>query len=101
MAAAIFALDIVSAVKWARESGFAVNRQFMKVVNGGLSREERSFPRNKIQYGSTRTNPFQRMAKVATICARTAAGVGGTTIVLWDVTQEDAERWLDWVRPRS
>ncbi len=101
VAAAIFALDIVSAVKWARESGFAVNRQFMKVVNGGLSREERSFPRNKIQYGSTRTNPFQRMAKVATICARTAAGVGGTTIVLWDVTQEDAERWLDWVRPRS
>ncbi len=101
VAAVIFALDIVSAVKWARESGFAVNRQFMKVVNGGLSREERSFPRNKIQYGNTRTNPFQRTAKVATICARTAAGVGGTTIVLWDVTQEDAERWLDWVRPRS
>lgn len=100
-AAVIFALEVVSAVKWARESGFAVNRQFMKVVNGGLSREERSFPRAKIQYGFTRTNPFQRMARVATINARTAAGIGGTTVTLWDVSEDDACEWLNWVKPRA
>lgn len=101
VAVVIFALEIVSAVKWARESGFAVNRQFMKVVNGGLSREERSFLRTKIQYGFTRTNPFQRMARVATINARTAAGIGGTTVTLWDVTEDDACEWLNWVKPRA
>lgn len=101
VAAVIFALEVVSAVKWARESGFAVNRQFMKVVNGGLSREERSFPRAKIQYGFTRTNPFQRMARVATINARTAAGIGGTTVTLWDVSEDDACEWLNWVKPRA
>lgn len=101
VAAVIFALEVISAVKWARESGFAVNRQFMKVVNGGLSREERSFPRAKIQYGFTRTNPFQRMARVATINARTAAGIGGTTVTLWDVSEDDACEWLNWVKPRA
>lgn len=96
-----FVLEAVSAVKWAKESGFATNDYFMKVVNGGLSREERSFPRNKIQFGYTKTNPLQRMAHVATINARTAAGVGGTTINLKDVRREDADAWLAWLEPRS
>ncbi len=100
VAAIVFVLELISALRWARESGFAVNRQFMKVVNGGLSREERSFPRAKIQYGYTRTNPFQRLSQVATLNARTAAGVGGTTITLWDVSAEDAAAWLAWLEPR-
>lgn len=100
IALACFVLELVSAIRWARESGFAVNRQFMKVVNGGLSREERSFPRTKIQYGYARTNPFQRLSKVATLNARTAAGIGGTTVSLWDVSEEDADAWLDWLKPR-
>lgn len=92
--------NCIGAVMWARESSFAVNRRFMQVSNGGLSRESISFPRQKIQFGSTRTNPFQRMAKTATIRATIAAGVGGTTIALIDVTQEDADRWLEWLEPR-
>lgn len=92
--------NCIGAVIWARESSFAVNRRFMQVSNGGLSRESISFPRQKIQFGSTRTNPFQRMAKTATIRATIAAGVGGTTIALIDVTQEDADRWLEWLEPR-
>ncbi|MEG1750634.1 MAG: PH domain-containing protein [Raoultibacter sp.] len=94
-------IDAVGAVLWYKGSSFAYNAHFMQVTNGGLSRESISFPRKKIQYGSLRTNPFQRAVHVTTIDARTAAGVGGTTMRLMDVCDEDAQKWLDWVRPKG
>ncbi|MEG0026627.1 MAG: PH domain-containing protein [Raoultibacter sp.] len=94
-------IDALGAVLWFRGSGFAYNERFMQVTNGGLSRESISFLRKKIQFATARTNPFQRAAKVMTIEARTAAGVGGTTMSLMDVCDEDAQTWLDWVRPRK
>lgn len=99
LALILFTFDIIGAVMWAKGSSFACNRRFMQVTNAGLSRETMNFPRNKIQYGCVRTNPLQRMAKTATICARTAAGIGGTTVSLIDVTEADAEAWLAWVEP--
>lgn len=99
--AIVFALEVAGAVLWARGSGFAYNRRFMQVANGGLSRETVSFPRRKIQFGFTKTNPFQRRAGTATISVRTAAGTGGTTVSLIDVCEEDAAAWLDWVRPHA
>lgn len=99
LCALLLVLDIVGAVLWYRGSGFAYNQRFMQISNGGFSRESVSFPRKKIQFGSTRTNPFQRNAHVATINARTAAGIGGTTLRLIDVTEQDANTWLDWVKP--
>lgn len=101
LAVILLVFDIVGAILWARESGFGYNRYFMQVKNGGLSSQTKSFPRQKIQFGYTKTNPFQRMAKTATINARTAAGVGGTTVTLIDVKAEDADMWLDWVLPRT
>lgn len=101
LAAALFLLDGVCAVLWFRGSSFAWNDRFMQVSNGGFSRESISFPRKKIQYGFTKTNPFQRRAKTMTINARTAAGIGGTTIRLIDVCEEDARQWLDWLKPKG
>ena len=95
----VLALEVVGAVLWARGSGFAYNRRFMRVVNGGLGCESVSFPRRKIQFGYTKTNPFQRRAQTATIAVRTAAGTGGTTVRLIDVCEDDAQAWLEWVRP--
>lgn len=97
----LFVLDLVGAVLWFRGSGFAYNEHFMQVSNGGFARETVSFPRKKIQFGYTKTNPFQRRARTATVSARTAAGVGGTTIRLIDVCEEDARSWLDWLKPRG
>lgn len=99
LAVALLALDAVGAVLWQRSSGFAVNRRFMAVTNGGLGTETVTFPRQKIQFGFTKANPLQRRARTATLNARTAAGVGGTTVRLVDVTAEAAEGWLDWLRP--
>ena len=100
-AVVLFVGDAVGAVLWYRGSGFAYNRRFMQVSNGGLSRETVSFPRAKIQFGYTKANPFQRAAGTATINARTAAGVGGTTIRLIDATEDDARAWLEWLKPRG
>lgn len=97
--ALLLVFDIVAAVLWFRGSSFAYNRRFMQVTNGGFSRVTVNFPRKKIQFGHTRTNPFQRLAHTATINARTAAGVGGTTIKLIDVPQEAADAWLEWLQP--
>ncbi|WP_080800467.1 PH domain-containing protein [Arabiibacter massiliensis] len=101
LAVVLLICDAVGAVLWFRGSGFAYNRRFMQVSNGGLARETISFPRKKIQFGYTKTNPFQRNAGTATINARTAAGVGGTTIRLIDATEEDARAWLEWLEPRG
>ncbi len=95
------AFDIVGAVLWFRGSGFAYNARFMQVSNGGLARETVSFPRKKMQFGYTRSNPFQRRANTVTINARTAAGIGGTTVRLIDARAEDAQAWLDWVKPKG
>lgn len=99
--AIVFALEIIAAIMWARDSGFAYNRRFMQVVNGGMACETVSFPRRKIQFGYTKTNPFQRRAGTATIAVRTAAGTGGTTVQLIDVCEDDARTWLAWVRPHG
>lgn len=101
LAVVLFAIDVAGAVMWARESSFAVNQWFMQINNGGLSRQSVCFPRAKIQFGYVRANPLQRRAKTATINARTAAGVGGTTVRLIDVSEEDALTWLAWLKPRG
>ena len=100
LAAIIVIVSTIGAILWARSSSFAFNHRFMQVTNGGFSTSTVTFPRQKIQYGYTKTNPLQRMAHTATIKARTAAGVGGTTYTLIDVTREDAETWLAWLEPR-
>lgn len=94
-------LNAVDAVLWYRSSALGYDRSFMSVTNGGLSRKTVVLPRKKIQYGFTKTNPFQRAAHIAIVNARTAAGVGGTTEQLWDVSEDEAERWMEWVRPRG
>ncbi|MDR0515067.1 MAG: PH domain-containing protein [Coriobacteriaceae bacterium] len=101
LCALIAVLEAVNAVMWSRHSGFAYNHRFMQVVNAGFSVTKVSFPRKKIQYAYTRSNPFQRASQVATINIRTAAGIGGTTLHLVDVREDDAEKWLDWVLPRK
>ena len=101
LAAVLVVLDVVGAVLWYRHSSFAVSRRFMQVTNSGLSTETVTFPRQKIQFGCARANPLQRRARTATIQARTAAGVGGTTVRLIDVSDEEAAGWLDWLKPRT
>lgn len=92
-------LDIIGTFLWFRDSAFATNRRFARIKNAGLSSVDITVPRQKIQFGSTKTNPFQRMAHTATIRMRTAAGIGGTTTQLIDLSESDADAWLSWIEP--
>lgn len=96
-----FIYNVVNAVLWHRDSGLGYDRDFMSMTNGGLSTVSTYTPRKKIQFAYLRTNPFQRMAHVASVNVRTAAGIGGTTETLWDLSEQDADAWMEWVRPRG
>lgn len=98
---AILFVEAIGSVLWHRKSSFAFNDSFMQITNGGYSIESVSFPRKKIQFGTVRTNPFQRSSQVATIIAVTAAGISGTATRIRDVQQEDAQDWLTWLLPRA
>ncbi|MBQ9068438.1 MAG: PH domain-containing protein [Eggerthellaceae bacterium] len=100
VAAVSTVLIAVGTVWWKRGSGFAMNARYLAVCNDGLTTETSYFPRQKVQDVFTRTNPFQRMARTTTINALTAAGVGGSYTTLWDVTEEDGEAWLEWLKPK-
>ncbi len=95
-----FVLNVINALLWHKRSGMGYDRNFMSLTNGGFSVKTTYTPRKKIQFAYLRTNPFQRMAHVASVNVRTAAGVGGTTDTLWDLSEEEADAWMEWVRPR-
>ena len=95
-----FAVEAVDAVLWHRRSGLGYDRAFLRITNGGLAVRTVVLPRKKIQFAFTKTNPFQRMAHVKIVAARTAAGVSGATEQLWDIPDAQADAWMDWARPR-
>ncbi len=101
VAAILVVYDIVNTVYWFRESALGANTRFLVLKNGGLSNTTITIPRNKIQFGYTRTNPLQRMAKTSTVLAETAAGITGTTTQLIDVHEEVASRYLAWIEPHG
>ena len=90
----------VGAVLWARHSGYAWNRRYLLVLNDGLSTSQSVVPRQKIQAGATRSNPFQRRLSLATLQAVTAAGTRATTASLIDVPADACSNYLDWIKPR-
>lgn len=90
----------VSAVLWARHSGYVWNRSYLLVHNDGLSTSTSIIPRQKIQSASTRSNPFQRRLSLTTLRAVTAAGTRSTTTRLVDVPADQAAAYLDWLKPR-
>ena len=90
----------VGAVLWARHSGYAWNKRYLLLYNDGLSTGQSVIPRQKIQAGATRSNPFQRRLSLATLQAVTAAGTHATTARLVDVPVDACSDYLDWVKPR-
>ena len=90
----------VSAVLWARNSGYVWNRRYLMLRNGGLGEATSIVPRWKIQAGSTRDNPFQRRLALTTLRATTAAGTRRTSERLLDVPADVGTAYLEWLKPR-
>ena len=100
LCAVITAARCVGAVLWARHSGYAWNKGYLLLYNDGLATSQSVVPRQKIQAGATRSNPFQRRLSLATLQAVTAAGTRSTTARLVDVPADACADYLDWVKPR-
>ncbi|MBQ6391070.1 MAG: PH domain-containing protein [Eggerthellaceae bacterium] len=90
----------IGAVLWARHSGYTWNRRYLLLHNDGLSTGQSIVPRQKIQAGAMRSNPFQRRLSLATLQAVTAAGTHATTARLVDGPADVGFAYLDWVKPR-
>lgn len=90
----------VGAFLWARHSGYVWNRNYLLLYNDGLSTGQSFIPRQKIQAGAMRSNPFQRRLSLATLQAVTAAGTRATTARLVDVSADVCADYLTWVEPR-
>jgi putative membrane protein len=96
-----FGWSLASALLWYKQSGYSYNNNMLMICNGGLGKVISYLPRRKIQWAKTSQNPLQRLAKVSSIEARTAAGIGGTTTQLRDIPADEALSYLDWARPRA
>lgn len=101
LCAAATACAAVGTVLWRNESGFALNRGFACIFNSGLSTEYVLVPRQKVQFGFTRSNPLQRLAHTSSLNMVTAAGVDSTCTRLYDVREQDAQAWLLWMEPHG
>jgi putative membrane protein len=99
--AAEFAFATGAALLWYRHAAYNYQGAQLVIKKGGYGVVTSFIFRQKIQWAEIRQNPLQRLSGVASIVARTAAGVGGTTTLLRDVSLADAQTYLDWVRPRG
>jgi putative membrane protein len=95
------AVCLVGSVLWYRHAGYAYNRSMLVVRQGAFSIETHIVPRRKLQWSATLQNPFQRLGGLASIMTCTAAGIGGTRLVLRDLTLEAATGFLEWTRPQG
>ena len=98
---AIMAVGAVRARKWHAGSSLSYGCGFVSVVNEGFTREEVLIPRKKTQYTCLRANPFQLAAHLRCVLVTTAAGSTQTTELIWDIDEQQADDFLDWVRPRE
>lgn len=95
----IMIVELIGALLWYKSAAFGLDYKYLTITSGHYTTRTVSMMRNKIQYGGTKTNPLQRHAKTVTLEARSAAGTGGTTERLIDITEADAKRWMEWITP--
>ncbi|NPD30302.1 PH domain-containing protein [Eggerthellaceae bacterium zg-1084] len=99
VAALQLAASVANAVIWSRGSWVELGRRFVTVRNDGIATAQVRVPRHKVQTVRTRTNPFQRLARVASVSVQTAAGINRTSHTVWDLAAADAQDALDWLMP--
>jgi putative membrane protein len=100
LASLIFILQLIDSFLWYRHAAYAYNLSMLTIRKGGFEAVTTIIPRKKIQWATVRQNPLQRMVRLSSISAVTAAGVSGTTTVLPDLAREDADAFFEWMRPR-
>jgi putative membrane protein len=101
LVAVLVALHLIGSILWYRHAAYGYNPAMLTIRKGSYGMVTTVIPRKKIQWAAVRQNPFQRLSRVASISATTAAGVGGTATDLRDVAVDEADLFMDWIRPRK
>jgi putative membrane protein len=101
LVAVLVVLHLIGSILWYRHAAYAYNPAMLTIRKGSYGMVTTVIPRKKIQWAAVRQNPFQRLSRVASISATTAAGVGGTATDLRDVAVDEADLFMDWIRPRK
>lgn len=99
--ASVMFLGLINAILWYSSSSFDCTEAFIQVRKGGLHRFFVSIPKRRVQWIYTSINPFQKRTGTATLNVRSAAGSGGTTTRLIDLTSDDADACLKWIQPKG
>lgn len=94
-------VGVARGLRWHAGSSLAYGENLARFTNEGFTCTEVVVPRKKIQFACLRANPFQTMAKVRCAFVTTAAGTGSTRECIYDIDEEEASAFLDWLRPRK
>lgn len=81
-----------------RDSRIGHDRTRLMMIVGGVKRRIEVAPRSRLQHAVSSVTPFQRRLRLATFASRTAAT---GDLALRDISANDAEALLAWVRPRG
>lgn len=101
VALVIIAFCSLSGIWWYKRAAYAYSGTMLTIRKGVFGQTTTIIPRQKIQWAATNENPLQRWRGVATISATTAAGIGGTKTSLRDLNTEEADAYIEWVRPHA
>jgi putative membrane protein len=97
----VMTLCLFAGLWWYKRAAYAYNATILVLRKGVFGETTKMLARKKIQWAAMRQNPLQRWRKLASISAVTAAGTSGTTVRLRDLSDEEADAYLDWIRPRT
>ncbi|MDR1014377.1 MAG: PH domain-containing protein [Coriobacteriales bacterium] len=100
LAAILCVVCLIDSILWYRHAAFAYNPTMLAIRKGSYGMTTSIIPRKKIQWVAAQQNPLQRLSQVSTLSAMTAAGVSGTSTNLRDVATTDADKFIEWIRPR-
>ena len=94
-------LKALTARRYAKKSGYTWNDDYLLLFDAGTPTYQTIIPRSKIQSGGSEVSLGQRRKSVATLQANTFTGSQSIVASLVDVTAEETNSYLDWLKPRN
>ena len=91
----------LTARRYAHKSGYTYNDDYLLLLSAGSPTCQHVLPRNKIQSGGSEASWGQQRKSVATLQANTLTGSQSVVASLVDVSAEEVNAYLDWLKPRQ
>ena len=93
-------LKALAARRYAKKSGYTWTDKYLLLLHAGSPTCQHVIPRNKIQSGVSEVSWGQRRNSIATLQANAFTGSQSVVASLIDVSAEEVNAYLDWLKPR-